>query len=101
MSSREEALISFSTASGVLGDFAVAIFGGFAPFIATWLIATTGRSLAAGWYVVAAVALSAALIAALHREVPVASPSLDQGRHRHDRSPEPISPGPDSQLAGP
>jgi len=37
---------------------AVAIFGGFAPFIATWLIAATGSPLSPAYYVIAAAAVS-------------------------------------------
>jgi MFS transporter, MHS family, proline/betaine transporter len=37
---------------------AVAIFGGFAPFIAAWLIAATGSPLAPAFYVVAAAVVS-------------------------------------------
>ena len=42
---------------------AVAIFGGFAPFIATWLIATTGTPLAPTYYLIAAALVSAITIA--------------------------------------
>ena len=41
----------------------VAIFGGFAPFIATWLIQTTGTPLAPTFYLIAAGLVSAATIA--------------------------------------
>jgi MHS family proline/betaine transporter-like MFS transporter len=37
---------------------AVAIFGGFAPFIATWLIGATGSSMAPAYYVMAGSAVS-------------------------------------------
>lgn len=37
---------------------AVAIFGGFAPFIATWLIAVTGSPMAPAYYVMAGSAIS-------------------------------------------
>lgn len=37
---------------------AVAIFGGFAPFIATWLIAATGSPLSPAFYVIAAAIIS-------------------------------------------
>lgn len=42
---------------------AVAIFGGFAPFIATWLIQTTGTPIAPTYYLIAAAIVSAATIA--------------------------------------
>ncbi|HWF84082.1 MAG TPA: MFS transporter [Vicinamibacterales bacterium] len=42
-----------------------AIFGGFAPFIATWLIAATGSPTAPAYYVMAAAAVSTIVIASL------------------------------------
>jgi MHS family proline/betaine transporter-like MFS transporter len=42
------------TALSVGYNIPVAIFGGFAPFIATWLIQLTGNPLAPAFYVVAA-----------------------------------------------
>jgi MFS transporter, MHS family, proline/betaine transporter len=44
---------------------AVAIFGGFAPYIATWLIANTGSPMSPAFYVIAAAAVSFLVIAAL------------------------------------
>jgi MHS family proline/betaine transporter-like MFS transporter len=41
---------------------AVAIFGGFAPFIATWLIRSTGSALSPSWYVIAAAVVSFVVI---------------------------------------
>ena len=41
---------------------AVAVFGGFAPFIATWLIAYTGNPVSPSFYVMAAAAVSMAVI---------------------------------------
>ena len=41
---------------------AVAIFGGFAPFIATWLIAATGSPISPSWYVMVAAAISFVVI---------------------------------------
>jgi MFS transporter, MHS family, proline/betaine transporter len=49
--------LSFSTA--------VTIFGGFAPFIATWLIAETGDPLSPSFYLVVTAAMSAAALAML------------------------------------
>ena len=46
--------LSFSTA--------VTIFGGFAPFVATWLIAQTGDPLSPSFYLVATAAMSAAAL---------------------------------------
>lgn len=46
---------------------AVTVFGGFAPFISTWLIAKTGSSLAPAWYV-AGSALASLIALAFMRE---------------------------------
>jgi MFS transporter, MHS family, proline/betaine transporter len=43
----------------------VAIFGGFAPYIATWLIATTGSPISPVYYVIAAAVVSTIVIARL------------------------------------
>ncbi|MFI4995951.1 MAG: MFS transporter [Hyphomicrobiales bacterium] len=42
------------TALSIGYNIAVAIFGGFAPFIATWLIKATGNNLAPAYYLIAA-----------------------------------------------
>ena len=42
---------------------AAALFGGFAPYVATWLIARTGSPLAPTWYVIGAAVISAITIA--------------------------------------
>ena len=49
-------------------NIGVPVFGGFAPFIATWLIAVTGTSLAPSFYLVfaALVSLAALVIAGRH-----------------------------------
>jgi MHS family proline/betaine transporter-like MFS transporter len=44
---------------------AVTIFGGFAPFVATWLIAVTGDPLSPSYYLVATAAMSAAALAVI------------------------------------
>lgn len=46
-------------------SLAVTVFGGFAPFIATWLISTTGSPLAPTFYLIAAGVVSAVVIALL------------------------------------
>jgi MFS transporter, MHS family, proline/betaine transporter len=46
-------------------SLAVALFGGFAPYVATWLIARTGSPLAPTWYVIGAAIVSAITIAKL------------------------------------
>jgi MHS family proline/betaine transporter-like MFS transporter len=47
-----------STGLSLAYNGAVTIFGGFAPFIATWLIAKTGNNLVPAFYVVASALLS-------------------------------------------
>ena len=46
-------------------SLAVALFGGFAPFLATWLIGSTGTPIAPVFYVMAAAAVSLLVIASL------------------------------------
>jgi MHS family proline/betaine transporter-like MFS transporter len=46
-------------------SIAVAVFGGFAPFIVTWLIGITGSLLAPTYYLIAAAMVSALVIAEL------------------------------------
>ncbi|WP_211226828.1 MFS transporter [Amycolatopsis benzoatilytica] len=55
-----------STTVSVGYNLAVALFGGFAPFIVTWLVAATGNALSPAWYVVATCAVSTVLIAVLY-----------------------------------
>jgi MHS family proline/betaine transporter-like MFS transporter len=50
------------TALSIGYNIAVAIFGGFAPFIATWLIRETGNPLAPAFYVVAAAVITLAIL---------------------------------------
>jgi MHS family proline/betaine transporter-like MFS transporter len=47
-----------STGLSIAYNLAVTIFGGFAPFITTWLIVQTGSSLAPAWYVMLAALIS-------------------------------------------
>jgi MHS family proline/betaine transporter-like MFS transporter len=47
-----------STGVSISYSLSVTIFGSFAPFIATWLIATTKDPLSPAWYVSATAALS-------------------------------------------
>ena len=49
--------LSFSTA--------VTIFGGFAPLVATWLIAVTGDPLSPSYYLIVTAAMSAAALAVI------------------------------------
>ena len=53
-------------------SLAVAIFGGFAPFIATWLIAATGSPLSPVYYLIAAGVVSLGVI--VHLEETAAKP---------------------------
>jgi MFS transporter, MHS family, proline/betaine transporter len=55
-----------STGTSIAYSFAVAIFGGFAPFIATWLIAETGDSKAPAIFVVASCVVSCLVVFALY-----------------------------------
>lgn len=50
------------TALSIGYNIAVAIFGGFAPFIATWLIRETGDPLAPALYVIAAALITLAIL---------------------------------------
>jgi MHS family proline/betaine transporter-like MFS transporter len=54
-----------STWMSVGYSLAVAIFGGFAPFIATWLIGATGSPLSPTWYLMTAALASLLTIATL------------------------------------
>ena len=46
---------------------AVTIFGGFTPFVATWLIAMTGNSLSPSFYIMFTAALSIIALAFVQR----------------------------------
>jgi MHS family proline/betaine transporter-like MFS transporter len=48
-------------------SISVTIFGGFAPFVATWLIAQTGDPLSPAYYLMATAALSVAALMAIQR----------------------------------
>jgi MHS family proline/betaine transporter-like MFS transporter len=65
-----------STGMSIAYNGAVTIFGGFAPFIATWLIAQTGNNLAPAYYVVGA-ALVSLLALMLMRETSDAGSARD------------------------
>jgi MFS transporter, MHS family, proline/betaine transporter len=57
-----------TTGLAVSYSVGVAIFGGFAPFANVWLIQATGSSVAPGFYLMAAAAISLATLA-LHRRL--------------------------------
>lgn len=61
-----------SSGFSIAYNFAVTIFGGFAPFISTWLIASTGSKLAPAIYVMVATVISIAALALL-RSKPAAA----------------------------
>ena len=46
---------------------AVTIFGGFAPFVATWLIAQTGNPLSPSYYLIFTALLSLSALIAIQR----------------------------------
>ena len=50
------------TALSIGYNIAVAVFGGFAPFIATWLIRETGNPLAPAFYVIAAAVITLVIL---------------------------------------
>ncbi len=54
-----------TTFLSIANGTAVAIFGGFAPFIATWLIEKTGSPISPTYYVIAAAVVSGAVIVGL------------------------------------
>lgn len=47
-----------ATGMSVIYSIGVAVFGGFAQLIATWLVHVTGTNLAVAWYLIAAVVVS-------------------------------------------
>ncbi|HTB43496.1 MAG TPA: MFS transporter [Acetobacteraceae bacterium] len=61
------------TALSVSYGFSVAIFGGFSPFVAAWLISATGSPLSPAWLVMAAGAASVISIWSMteHRNAPL------------------------------
>ncbi|HXZ21266.1 MAG TPA: MFS transporter [Pseudolabrys sp.] len=58
-----------STGIAVAYNTSVPIFGGTAPFIATWLVATTGSPLAPSFYLIATSVLSLAVLVIIHMRV--------------------------------
>jgi MFS transporter, MHS family, proline/betaine transporter len=52
-------------------SISVTIFGGFAPFVATWLIARTGDPLSPSYYLMATALLSIIALMAIQRRAPV------------------------------
>jgi MFS transporter, MHS family, proline/betaine transporter len=51
-------------------NLAVTIFGNFAPFVATWLIAQTGDPLSPAYYLMATALLSIMALMAIERRAP-------------------------------
>lgn len=58
-----------STASSLVYNLPVVVFGGFAQFIVTWLIATTGLPIAAAYYVMFGVGVALCAVAFLKPHV--------------------------------
>jgi MHS family proline/betaine transporter-like MFS transporter len=58
-------------------SISVTIFGGFAPFVATWLIATTGDPLSPSFYLMASAAISIIALLAIQRRAARARENLD------------------------
>lgn len=56
-----------ATGMAVGYNIGVAVFGGFTPFIATWLIATTGSDLSPSFWVMTTAALSLVALATIRR----------------------------------
>jgi MHS family proline/betaine transporter-like MFS transporter len=59
------------TGLSVSYGFAVVLFGGFAPLIATWLVAVTGNPLAPAFYIMVGGAISAAAILSMKERLNV------------------------------
>lgn len=47
-----------ATGMSMIYSFGVALFGGFSPFIVTWLIGATGNPMVPAWYLLAALSIS-------------------------------------------
>ena len=60
-------------------SISVTIFGGFAPFVATWLIAQTGDPLSPAYYLMATALLSIIALVAIQRRGAYTAP--DEWRH--------------------
>jgi MFS transporter, MHS family, proline/betaine transporter len=60
-------------------SISVTIFGGFAPFVATWLIARTGDPLSPAYYLMATAALSIVALMAIQRRARTKSSGVRQG----------------------
>jgi len=58
-----------STGIAVAYNTSVPIFDGFAPFIAAWLVATTGSPRAPSYYLIATALLSLAVLVVIHMRV--------------------------------
>jgi MHS family proline/betaine transporter-like MFS transporter len=54
-----------ATGFSVVYSIGVSVFGGFAQFIVTWLISTTGNPMSPAWYMVTCSAVSLVALAAL------------------------------------
>jgi hypothetical protein len=70
-SARVDALRRAVSHSTPCYNISVPIFGGFAPFVASWLIELTGSKLAPSFYLIATALLSVAALVALRRRLEV------------------------------
>ena len=61
-------------------SMAVTIFGGFAPFVATWLIAHTGDPLSPSYYLMATALLSIIALMAIERRARLVRKSAEVAR---------------------
>jgi MFS transporter, MHS family, proline/betaine transporter len=55
-------------------SISVTVFGGFAPFVATWLIAVTGDSLSPAFYLIATALLSIIALMVIERRFALGNP---------------------------
>ena len=67
-------------AVGVTHQMSVTIFGGFAPFVATWLIAQTGDPVSPSYYLMATALLSIIALMAIERRARLVRKSAEVAR---------------------
>lgn len=57
-----------ATSAGIAYNVATAVFGGTAPFVATWLVGATASDVAPAFYLIAVALVSLVVVAAAYRE---------------------------------
>jgi MHS family proline/betaine transporter-like MFS transporter len=73
-----------STGLGISYNVAVALFGGTAPYISTWLIGSTGSRISPAYYVLLAAAITGITALTLLRTLQAGRPATQQiGHHAH------------------